>query len=281
MNDYIGKELEKRYNEYKADAANTRSKAVIDIVLQAYMPEDAKTAPAKLDPEFRAFAIRQIRLFVFAGHDSTSSTICYTFHLLATNPETLTYLRAEHDAVFGKDRTATQSLLESRPHLTECLPYTTAIIKQILRLFTPAGSSKAGKPRVNLTDDAGNHCPTDDATVFFVHVEMHRSPKYWIRPDDFLPERWLVDPGHDLNPMKGAVSILTHLLFRVPSKIAIACGKLLSLQKLQERKATNTEGLVAAIRTRTKELHSARLSDDRNVRRSGDGCEAIRFQTCV
>jgi cytochrome P450 len=219
MNDYIGKELDKRYNEYKADAANTRSKAVIDIVLQAYMPEDAKTAPANLDPDFRAFAIRQIRLFVFAGHDSTSSTICYILHLLATNPEPLIQLRAEHDAVFGKNLAATQSLLESHPHLTENLPYTTAIIKETLRLFTPAGSSKAGRPRVNLTDDAGNHCPTDEATIFFVHVEMHRSPKYWIRPDDFLPERWLVDPGHELYPMKGAVSVLIRLLFKAPSKL--------------------------------------------------------------
>ena len=113
MNDYFGKELDKRYNEYKADAANTRSKAVIDIVLQSYMPEDAKTAPVNLDPEFWAFAIRQIRLFVFAGHDSTSSTICYILHLLATNREALTCLRAEHDAVFGKDPAATQSLLET------------------------------------------------------------------------------------------------------------------------------------------------------------------------
>ncbi|KAK3173548.1 hypothetical protein OEA41_006878 [Lepraria neglecta] len=210
MNDYIGKELDKRYNEYKADAANTRSKAVIDIVLQAYMPEDAKTAPVNLDPEFRAFAIRQIRLFVFAGHDSTSSTICYILHLLATNREALTCLRAEHDAVFGKDPAATQSLLETRPQLTESLPYTTAIIKETLRLFTPASSSRAGKPHTDITDDAGNRCPTDDATVFYIHVEMHRSPKYWVRPDEFLPEHWLVDPGHKLYPMKGAWRSFEH-----------------------------------------------------------------------
>ena len=213
MNDYIGKELDKRYDEYRANIVNTRSKSVIDIVLQAYIPKEEKTIPSNLDPEFRAFAIRQIRLFVFVGYDSTSSTICYIFHLLATNPEARSRLCAEHDTVFGEDPAKVQSLLETRPQLTDLLLYTTAIIKETLRLFTPAGSTRAGKPHVDIIDDAGNHCPTDDATILFSHVEMHRSPKYWVRPDEFLPERWLVDPGHGLYPMKGAVSIPFDPLF--------------------------------------------------------------------
>jgi hypothetical protein len=79
---------------------NTRSKAVIDLVLQAYLPKDTKIEPDKLDPEFRAFSIRQIRLFVFVGHDSISSKICYCFHLLSKNLDALARIRAEHDSVF-------------------------------------------------------------------------------------------------------------------------------------------------------------------------------------
>lgn len=66
-----------------------RSKSVIDLVLQAYLSKDSNAMPDKLDPEFRAFAIRQIRLFVFVGHDSTSSTICYCLHLVSKNPDAL------------------------------------------------------------------------------------------------------------------------------------------------------------------------------------------------
>lgn len=36
-----------------------------------------------------------------------------------------------------------------------------------------------------------------------LHVEMHCSPKIWERADEFLPERWTVDSGHKLYPMKG------------------------------------------------------------------------------
>lgn len=40
--------------------------------------------------------------------------------------------------------------------------------------------------------------------MFTIHTELHRAPTYWHRPEDFLPERWLVGPGHELHPMKGA-----------------------------------------------------------------------------
>lgn len=204
MDKYIGDELDKRYNEYKADPESKRTKAVIDLVLQAYLPHDAKTRPEKLDPEFRAFAISQIRLFVFAGHDSTSSTICYILHLLATNPNALAQIRAEHDRVLGTELSAVASTLKERPHLTNHLPYTTAVIKEALRLFAPGGCSREGKANVDLTDDQGNRCPTEDAVVFTIHTEMHRAPAYWLRPEEFLPERWLVESGHELQPMKGA-----------------------------------------------------------------------------
>lgn len=204
MDKYIGSELDKRYNEYKADQASKRTKAIIDLVLQAYLPENTKTRPEKLDPEFRAFAISQIRLFVFVGHDSTSSTICYIFHLLATNPKALARLRAEHDELLGSELSAVSSMLKEQPHLTHNLPYTTAVIKEALRMFPPGGCSRKGKHNVNLIDDLGNSCPTEHAMIFTIHTEMHRAPAYWNRPDEFLPERWLVEANHELQPMKGA-----------------------------------------------------------------------------
>jgi cytochrome P450 len=206
MDRLIGRELDKRYNEYKSDPENMRRKAVIDLVLQAYIPESESAAvnPEKLDPGFRAFAIRQVRLFLFVGHDSTSSTVCYALHLLATNPETLARIRAEHDEVFGSDVSAASSILEKNPSLANSLPYTTGVLKEAMRLFPPASASRAGKPNEYVTDDQGNHCPTAGVMLFVIHIEMQRSPKYWKRADEFLPERWLVEPGHELYPMKGA-----------------------------------------------------------------------------
>ena len=142
---------------------------------------------------------------MFVGHDSTSSTVCYILHLLATNPNALARIRAEHDRLLGPDLSAVPGLLKQNAHLTNHLVYTTAVIKEALRLFPPGGCSRAGSPNVDLIDDQANRCPTKDtAAVFTIHTEMHRAPAYWVRPDDFLPERWLPDCSEELRPMKEA-----------------------------------------------------------------------------
>ena len=206
MDQYIGAELDKRYQEYKADPNSKASRSAMDLVLQAYMsgPDKSSVLPEKLDPSFRAFAIRQIRLFIFAGYDSTGSVICYCFHLLSKNPDVLARLRAEHDEVLGTDPAAAADALKNDPRLVNGLNYTLAVIKEVMRMFAPAGTTRAGKPNVNISDDDGNLCPTDDAILWILHVEMHRSGKYWVRPDDFLPERWLVPADHELHPRPGA-----------------------------------------------------------------------------
>ncbi|KAF1957230.1 sterigmatocystin biosynthesis P450 monooxygenase StcS [Byssothecium circinans] len=208
MDKYIGAELDKRYEEYKAspNGESSKSASVIDLVLRAYISgnESSKSPPRQLDATFRAMAIRQVRLFIFAGYDSTASVICYCFHYLSKTPNVLGRLRAEHDQVLGLDPASAASALCKDPRLVNNLPYTLAVIKEVMRMFPPAGTTRAGKPGVSTTDDAGNLCPTDDAILWILHVEMHRSPKYWMQPDDFLPERWLVGPQHELYPRPGA-----------------------------------------------------------------------------
>ncbi|PGH05688.1 hypothetical protein GX51_02848 [Blastomyces parvus] len=230
MDRYIGAELDKRYAERRADPNGTNSKSVMDLVLQAYV-DKSSPPPEKLDTNFRTFAIRQIRLFVFAGHDSTSTVICYCFHLLHKHPEVLAQLRAEHDKVLGPNIADAAIVIRENPHVVKSLQYTLAVIKESMRLFPPAGGTRAGKPGVNVTDDAGNVCPTDDAILWILHGEMQTSEKYWVKPDAFLPERWLVPRGHELYPSPGAWRPFEHgprncvaqTLTLVELRIILAC----------------------------------------------------------
>jgi cytochrome P450 len=85
MDSYIGPELDRRFREHRASPrGDKKNKAIIDLLLQAYNPnsETCQSEKETMDPHFQLFAIRQIRMFVFAGHDSTSSAITYYFHLL-------------------------------------------------------------------------------------------------------------------------------------------------------------------------------------------------------
>lgn len=106
MDRYIGNELDKRYSEYKANRDGKRTKAVIDLVLQVYLSENNGTKSTascdQPDPDFSAFAISQIRLFVFVGHDSTSSTICYILDLLAAHADILAQVRQEMIRFLGR-----------------------------------------------------------------------------------------------------------------------------------------------------------------------------------
>lgn len=210
MDNYIGAELDKRFRAYRENHVDTTSRSVIDLVLQAYLDDSAtnrscgKRDATELDAGFRAFAISQVRLFLFVGHDSMSSTICYALHLLSSNPSTLSQIRSEHDTVLGSDHRSLPSLLVEQPQLLGSLPYTTAVIKETLRLFPPGSGIRQGARGVELVGEDGARYPTENTLIWILHTAMHRVAENWVSPDAFLPERWLVEPGHRLYPRKGA-----------------------------------------------------------------------------
>ena len=208
MNRFISRELESRFATHKHDHIidkAKRSKSVIDLALDTYLAEaPAERAAKGMDATFKTLAMCQMKLFVFAGHDTTASTICFVYHLLSSHPAALQRLRAEHDDVFGSDLTKTASLMTENPHILNQLPYTLAVIKETLRLFPPASSTREGQPRFYVTDPDGRQFPTDGFIVWSVHQAIHRNPSQWAEPDSFLPERWLVAKEDPLYPIKGA-----------------------------------------------------------------------------
>jgi cytochrome P450 len=204
MNSYISKELDKRFNEWSENETTASSRSIIHLALTSYMAQQGdRTHPKQLDPAFRTWATIQIRLFLFAGHDSTSSTICYCFYLLQSHPQVLDKLRLEHDTVFGPNILETVEQIRKSPNLLNQLVYTTAVIKESLRLFPPASAMRGGRPDVHLKDDKGNIYPTENTNIWVLHSAVQRNPKYWPEALKFRPERWLVGPDDPLYPVKG------------------------------------------------------------------------------
>ncbi|KAL2835471.1 putative N-alkane-inducible cytochrome P450 [Aspergillus pseudoustus] len=205
MNHYIGLELEKRYQQLKHAEFSSPSgpKTLMDLA----MAEHFKTSPVAgetLDPKFKAWATAHMRLFLFVGHDSTAVTIVYCHYLLSKHPEILAKVRAEHDEVFITDLAKTASLLRERPELINRLPYTLAVIKETLRLFPPANGLREGSSNVVLRDTkTGTTYPTDGFAIWILHAAVHRNPRHWPDPHSFIPDRWLVEPGHPLYPPAG------------------------------------------------------------------------------
>ena len=210
MDRYIMQQLEGRFVAQVDNNQNNRtSKSVVDLALNTCLQEiaskDTKNSPVSvIDPAFKSLIIGQIKLFLFSGHDTTSSSMCYVFHLLSEHPSELRRLRAEHDTIFTTNAAAAASLISHDPHLVNKLPFTLAVIKETLRLFPAASSTRAGETGYCVVSEDGKSYPTDGCLVWSSHEAIQRDQTYWPSPDLFIPDRWLAQPGEPLYPKKGA-----------------------------------------------------------------------------
>lgn len=212
MDKYIHQILETRFQEIKSSHAvdadgkvgkPKSTKSVTTLALEAYMAENPKAETpqnGKLDERFAHYAASQIRLFLFAGTDTTASMMVYAYRMLAKHPKWLKKLRNEHDEIFGKDPNDAARVLKENPSLLNNCKLTVAFIKETLRIYAPAGTVRSGTPGVTVTDLQGNEHPMDYVGANILHQALHVNPRVWPRAKEFLPERFLVGPEHDLHP---------------------------------------------------------------------------------
>ena len=201
MNRYVSRELDSRMAEFE----NVKpSKSIMDLALTAYLSETPALDVSKgMDSTFKRFAMSQIKQFLFSGHDTTSSSACYTFYVLSQYPSVFSRVQNEHDEIFGPNLDITASLIMQNASLLNQLPFTLAVIKETLRLYPVVSSTRAGEPGFNVTDNQGRQFPTNGFLVWANPQTVQRDPAYWPRPDEFIPERWLVPAGDPLHSIKG------------------------------------------------------------------------------
>jgi cytochrome P450 len=217
LNSEIRRELDKEFEKYTTDrnygsnsgASNRRqAKSVVNLALEAYIADylgSESRTHEKLDDTFAQYAIYQIRIFLFAGNDTTASTLVWAYHMLFKHPDALTRIREEHDQVFGLDPSQATSMIRKNPALINQCSFTMAVIKETLRLYSPAASTRQGGPGIKLTDHDGTSYPLDVICANIDHPAMHFNSRFWPRADEFIPDRWLItDPKHELYPVSGA-----------------------------------------------------------------------------
>jgi cytochrome P450 len=127
-----------------------------------------------------------ITLFL-AGHETTASTLSWTWWLLAQNPVVEGKLHAELDAILG-DRAPS---LDDLPRLA----YTGHVITESLRLYPAAW----GMARLVVEDhEIAGYPVTKGMGVAMVQWVVHRDPRWYDAPDEFRPERWENDLSKQL-----------------------------------------------------------------------------------
>ena len=122
----------------------------------------------------------EIMIFLFAAHDTTSTALTWSLAYLATNQEIQDKLQKELDSVLEGRRVPTGDDLPK-------LEYAEKIFKETLRIRP---SVWALSRLTNEEYKIGEYVIPNNSVIFMSQYAMHNSPKYYINPDIFNPERW-------------------------------------------------------------------------------------------
>ncbi|NXU29494.1 CP3AT protein, partial [Thalassarche chlororhynchos] len=138
------------------------------------------------DEEILAQAIT----FVFAGYETTSSTLSYLSYNLATHPDVQQRLQDEIDANLPNKATPTYNAIMQ-------MEYLDMVVNETLRLFPPGGRiERVCKKTVEFN---GVTIPKGMVIIIPAYV-LHRDPAYWSEPEEFRPERFSKENKESIDP---------------------------------------------------------------------------------
>lgn len=99
------------------------TRTILDLAFNTYLAEKpAEKRKSNMDLTFKRFAISQVKLFLFSGRDTTSSSMDYIFYLLSNHPKALHQMRKEHEQLLGPDVAERANRLSADPFLLNKLP---------------------------------------------------------------------------------------------------------------------------------------------------------------
>jgi cytochrome P450 len=115
-----------------------------------------------------------------AGHDTVTDAVVWTLVLLSSNPEARERARAEVLQVAGTAEPSVSGLTS--------MEFLGRVFRESLRLYPPAW----GFARTAIgADSIGGYPIPAGALVAMSPYVMHRSPRFWDRPGEFDPDRFL------------------------------------------------------------------------------------------
>jgi cytochrome P450 len=176
-------------------ARMNRSRAVLDEIVYGEISERRRHPdPERSDVLSLLLAVRdeageaftdteirdQVMTLMFAGHDTSTSTLTFLLYELARHPEALTRVVAEQDEVLG-GRPPTPEQLGRE------LPYLEMVMDETLRLYPPAW---IGPRRAVREFEFGGHTVPARAYVNYCSWASHRLPDVFPDPEAFIPERF-------------------------------------------------------------------------------------------
>jgi cytochrome P450 len=150
-----------------------RGEDVMSLLLDATDEQGAALSNSQIRDE--------VMTLLFAGHDTTTSTVTFLFYELARNPQARAQLLAEQDHVLaGSEPSASDLSGESLPELEMAL-------EETLRKYPPAWIG----PRRSIENFEFEGVPVPaEAYVNYSSWASHHLPEVFPEPSRFLPQRF-------------------------------------------------------------------------------------------
>ncbi|GMT07808.1 hypothetical protein PENTCL1PPCAC_29982, partial [Pristionchus entomophagus] len=140
----------------------------------------------------------EVNTFVFAGHDTTSTTMAWLLWCLATNPDVQERLHRELDDVMEDCHEAMDVKLKNMPYLEMC-------IKETMRLYATAPFTE----RIAEADfDLDGYIIPAGSEIFLSPMLLHHNPDVYANdwefdPSRFSPENVAARNHYDYLPFSG------------------------------------------------------------------------------
>lgn len=127
----------------------------------------------------------EVMTLLFAGHDTTTSTLSFMFYELARHPHVVARLLAEQDSQLAGARVG--GVPNPSQLMGDGLPYLEMVLDETLRLYPPAwiGPRRSVEPF-----ELGGHSVPGGVFVNYCSWASHRLPDVFSEPDSFRPERF-------------------------------------------------------------------------------------------
>ncbi|XP_030585388.1 cytochrome P450 3A30-like [Archocentrus centrarchus] len=134
--------------------------------------------------------LSQAMIFLFAGYETTSSSLTFLSYNLATNPQVMKKLQEEVDATFPNNAPVQyQALMQ--------MEYLDCVVNESLRLYPIASRlERVAKASVEIN---GFVIPKD-MVVMIPTWPVHRDPEIWPEPEKFKPERFSKENKETIDP---------------------------------------------------------------------------------
>jgi cytochrome P450 len=162
-----------------ASDSNEAAQGMLPPLIEAYRHASQDAVPIDTEQEI----IVQATALLFAGADTVSAGLCWTWAMLAQHPAIAAQFYHEVDQVLAGRAPTVDDL----PHL----PFTSAIVREVLRLYPPVWLIS----RNAIVDcQIGNFTIFRGTGVLISPWAVHRNPRLYERPLAFEPQRWLHDP---------------------------------------------------------------------------------------